>query len=370
MNPAKEKPVSIEEMYPYITKILERAGGKVRLGGTIKENQVFDSIETAIYNWDYSVTNPRMRQLYERAKTSQWSAADLPWDTDVDLEKELFAIDPVWEQADWYLKLDKREKRRIAVEYNTNLLSNFAHGEHGALTAASQLVTAVPDMDSKFYAASQTFDEARHVEVFSRYLYEKLDNFYPCTQNLFNLIQAITIESRWDFKFLGMQLIVEGLAISAFTSLLSRCREPLLQSLIRLVLRDEARHVAFGVISLNDYYSNMNEKERRERQEFVYEACVLMRGRLVSGEAYERMGLDPEKVKASMRDSEELVQFRGLLFSQIVPNMKKAGLLDGWLAERFAEMEVLHFKDYDADAVLESLINGTSDYSPPAQQAG
>ncbi|MCZ6532892.1 MAG: ferritin-like domain-containing protein [SAR324 cluster bacterium] len=362
--------INPEEMYPYITRILQKSGSQVRLGGTVKENQVFDSVESAFFNWDYSITNPRMRQLYERAKTAQWSAADLPWDTDVDLERELFVVDPSWEQADWYQKLSKRDKVRFTIEYNTNLLSNFAHGEHGALVAASQLVTAVPDADSKFYAASQTFDEARHVEVFSRYLHEKIDNFYPCTQNLFNLMQAITVESRWDFKFLGMQLIVEGLAIAAFVNLLSRCREPLLKELFRLVLRDEARHVAFGVIALKDYYSDMSEQERRERQEFVYEACVLMRGRLVSGEAYERMGLDPTLVKTTMRDSEELRQFRGLLFSQIVPNMKKIGLLDGWLAERFAEMEVLHFKDYDADAVLASLIDGTSENSPSQQQSG
>ncbi len=359
-----------EQMYPYITKILEKAGAKVQLGGTIGENRQFDSTETAYYNWDYSITNPRMRQLYHRAKTAQWSAEDLAWDTDVDLEREVFAIDPAWGQADWYVKLSRKEQRRITVEYNTNLISNFVHGEHGALVAASQLVTAVPDMDSKLYAASQTFDEARHVEVFSRYLYEKLDNFYPCTQNLFNLMQAITAESRWDFKFLGMQLIVEGLAISAFTSMLNRCKEPLFRSLMQLVLRDEARHVAFGVISLTEFYNDMNEKERRERQEFVYEACVLMRGRLISGEAYERMGLDPVLVKSTIRDSDEMREFRGLLFSQIVPNMNKIGLLDGWLAERFAEMEVLHFKDYDSDAVLESLITGTSDYSPPGQRTG
>lgn len=178
------------------------------------------------------------------------------------------------------------------------------------------------------------------------------------------------MESRWDFKFLGMQLVVEGLAVSAFSSILGRCNEPLFKSLAQLVLRDEARHVAFGVISLTDYYNEMNEKDRRERQEFVYEACVLMRGRLISGEAYERMGVDPVLVKETIRDSAEMLEFRELLFSQIVPNMKKVGLLDGWLAERFAEMDVLHFKDYDADAVLESLILGTSDISPPNSQAG
>lgn len=357
-------------MYPYISKLLEKSGGNLRVGGTIRDHQVIDSIETVRYSWDYSITNPRMRQLYHRGVTSQWDVQELAWDTDVDLEKEIFAVDPAWAQADWFTRMDKKARRRFTVEYNTNIISNFTHGEHGALVAASQLITAAPDMDAKFYAASQTYDEARHVEAFSRYLYEKLDNFYPCTQNLFNLMQAITVESRWDFKYLGMQLIVEGLAISAFASILGRCHEPLFKSLAQLVLRDEARHVAFGVIALTDFYNDMSEPERRERQEFVYEACVLMRGRMISGEAYERMGLDPEMVKSTIRDSEEIREFRELLFCQIVPNMKKIGLLEGWLAERFAEMDVLHFKDYDADAVLESLIMGTSDVSPPSRQTG
>jgi len=362
--------MNAEEMYPTITGILKRTGEEVRLGGTIKENQNFDSTETSIYNWDYSINDPRMRQLYERAKTSQWNASDLPWDTDVDLERGLFDIDPAWAQADWFRKSSKKEQNRITVAYNTNLLSNFIHGEQGALMAVSQLAIAVPDIDSKLYATSQAFDEARHVEVFSRYVYEKLDEVFPCTQNLFNLLQAITVENRWDFKFLGMQLIVEGLAIAAFMNMLQRCKEPLLEQLIRRVLQDEARHVAFGVIALKSYYDDMEEKERRERQEFVYEACILMRGRLISGEAYERMGLNPELVKETLRGSDEVRNFRAMLFSQIVPHLKKVGLLNGWLEERFAEMEVLHFKDYDSDAVLESLITGTSDYSPPGQRTG
>ena len=361
--------IDVDALYPTIGRILKRCGSQVRLGGVIEAPQTFDSTETTTYSWDYGIRREQMRKLYERAKSAQWSAADLPWDADVDLEADLFELDPAWAKADWYQRMGKREQRRLTVEYNSNLISNFIHGEQGALTAAAQLVSAVPDLDSKLYAASQVFDEARHVEVFSRYVSEKLDNLYPCTQNLFNLMQAITIESRWDFKFLGMQLIVEGLAIAAFMSLLHRTHEPLLQQLIRRVLQDEARHVAFGVISLRDHYNDMADKERRERQEFVYEACVLMRGRLVSAEAYERMGLDPETVRETFRQSDEVKDFRQILFSQVVPSMQKVGLLTGWLEERFAEMEVLHFRDYDADAVLESLIRGTNAASPEYKSA-
>ena len=359
--------IDVDALYPRIGTILRRGGSEVRLGGVIEADQTVNSDETTTFTWDYGILRPQMRRLYERAKSAQWAAAELPWDTDVDLEADLFELDPAWAQADWYRKMTPREQRRLTVEYNTNLISNFIHGEQGALTAAAQLVSAVPDVDSKLYAASQVFDEARHVEVFSRYAAEKLDNLYPCTQNLFNLMQAITVESRWDFKFLGMQLIVEGLAIAAFMSLMQRTREPLLRELIRRVLQDEARHVAFGVISLRDYYNDMPERERLERQEFVYEACVLMRGRLVSADAYRRMGLDPEVVRQTFRASEEVQDFTQTLFSQVVPSMQKVGLLNGWLEDRFREMEVLHFRDFDSDAVLESLISGVT---PATDMAG
>ena len=361
--------MNVDELYPFLSKLLHRTGTEVRLGGVVQENQQVLTEEKAQFNWDYAPVNEKLLGLYNRAKEMQWQSEDLPWDTDVDLESDVFGVDPMWENADWFRKLDQKEKRRVTVEYNTNQISQFVHGEQGALFAASQLIAAVPDTDQKLYAASQAIDEARHVEVFSRYAREKLDDPYPCTQNLFNLLQAITAESRWDFKFLGMQLIVEGLAITAFTSLLHRTREPLLRELIRLVLRDEARHVAFGAISLQAYYKEMNERERRERQEFVYEACMLMRGRLFSTEAFHQIRVDPDKVRETMRNSKEAMEFAALLFSQIVPNMKKIGLLDGWLEEKFAEMQVLQFQDFDADAVLQSLING-SDIEAPTEGIG
>ena len=362
--------MNVEELYPFLSKLLKKTGTEVRLGGIVDANQNVQTSEKAMYNWDYLPANEKMLALYNRAKDLQWRSEDLPWDEDVDLESDVFGVDPMWEQADWFQKLSTKEQRRVSAEYNANQISQFIHGEQGALFGASQLITAVPDMDQKFYASSQAFDEARHVEVFSRYAREKLDYTYPCTQNLFNLLQAITAESRWDFKFLGMQLIVEGLAITAFTTMLHRTKEPLLRELIRLVLRDEARHVAFGAISLFDYYTEMNESDRRERQEFVFEACMLMRGRLFSTEAFHRMGLNPEVVRETMRNSKEAMEFAALLFSQIVPNMKKIGLLDGWLAEKFAEMQVLQFQDIDSDAILQSLINGAEIESPVSKLSG
>jgi len=343
-------------LYPVLSGILSRQGAEVRMGGVVTADQLFEAPEAISFVWKYASDHPQLHRLYGLGKTQQWKAEDLDWSTPVDLEAELFEPDPAWVNAAWYKKLTPRERRRIGIEYNTNIVSNFLHGEQGALIAASQLVSAVPDMDAKFYAATQSMDEARHVEVFARYLDEKLGARYDVTQNLFNLLQAITMESRWDFKFLGMQLIVEGLALTAFMALAKRCREPLLKYLIRMVLQDESRHVAYGVLALKDFYTHMNERDRLERQQFVYEATVMMRSRLVSGQIYEKMGLDRAVVSASMKSSTETREFRNLLYANVVPNMKKVGLLDGFLAQKYAEMDILKFQDVDTEQIISGFI--------------
>lgn len=346
----------IHDQYPVLSRILASTGAEVRMGGLVEQDQVYTHSEQTAFTWNYGSVKPGVRRLYGLGKELQWKAEDLPWDTDVDLEKEMFAPDPGWVNAPWFKKLTPRERNRLVVEYNTNVVSNFVHGEQGALIACSQLISAVPITDAKFYAATQAMDEARHVEVFSRYLNEKMGGGYEVTQNLFNLLQAITVESRWDFKFLGMQLIVEGLALTAFMHLSQRCKEPLLKYLIRMVLQDESRHVAYGVLALKDFYQDMNEKERRERQEFVYEAVMMMRNRLFSGKIFERMGLDRQLVSESMRDSAETRNFKNLLYANVVPNIKKVGLLDGFLQQKFADLDILKFQDVDTEGIISQFI--------------
>jgi ribonucleotide reductase beta subunit family protein with ferritin-like domain len=270
----------------------------------------------------------------------------------------------------WYKKMTKREQNRLMIEANTQTLCQFLHGEQGALIATSQLVSAVPDADAKFYASTQVIDEARHVEVFSRYVKEKTHGGYDITESLFSILHDITAESRWDFKFLGMQLMVEGLALAAFMNLHNRCNEPLLKKLLRLVMQDEARHVAYGVLSLRTFYDDMPEKEKRERQEFVYENTVKMRDRLFSTQAYERMGIDKQVIIDFMARSNIIKQFRSLMFVNVVPNMKKIGLLDGFLAEKYGEMGILQLQDFDTEGLLNSYIYGKDSLEADQQKEG
>src|SRR6476646_10660083 len=223
------------------------------------------------------------------------------------------------------------------------------HGEQGALLCTARIVETVPWIDAKYYAATQVMDEARHVEVFARYLDEKLGSQYGINDNLKSILNDILADPRWDLTYLGMQIMVEGLALAAFGMLHQLTTEPLLKKLLRYVMSDEARHVAFGVLSLQEYYTELNSKEICERQEFAFEAAVRMRDRFLQQEVFERMGVDVKDALTLVLEDDTRAMFQGMLFSKIVPNCKKLGLLDagdGWLRERFSELGVIQFEDW------------------------
>jgi hypothetical protein len=226
------------------------------------------------------------------------------------------------------------------------VLSQFLHGEQGALLAAAQLVTTVPDMDFKYYASTQVYDEGRHVEVYDRYLHEKIGFAYPISPYLKKLLDLILTDSRWDMKLLGMQIMVEGLALAAFGMIRAQTTEPLLKKLTHYVMLDEARHVAYGVLSLKNHYDDMKESERMEREDFIYEAAVLMRNRFLYQEVWQKMGLPVEECKKIALQSAPQQLFRQMLFSKIVPAVKKMGLLSDGQRKRFEALGILQFESW------------------------
>ena len=304
------------------------------------------------YAWNYGSVKEGLRDLYEKAKREQWNGTtQLAWATDVDPESEIIPqiYNPL-EDYGPYKKLDDKGIRHLRHAQMAWQLSQFLHGEQGALIVASQLTGAVPWMDAKYYAASQTMDEARHVEVFSRYLRDKLEWEWPINPNLKRLLDLIITDQRWDFKYLGMQILVEGLAMAAFSSMYMMANEPLVKDLLHYVMKDESRHVAFGVISLRDYYDDMPEKERREREDFVIEACELMRDRLLAVEVSRYMGFDEIEVRDIVLASDVMKMFRRSLFSRIVPNIRKLGLLTPHVREAFARLDIIDFEHHDPEA--------------------
>jgi hypothetical protein len=312
----------------------------------------------ALFTWDYERTRPALGKLYEKAKKAQWNAqTDLPWETPVDQEE--VAINNAIQAGGFGQGVDltgtslekwgDKEWLNFGVESQNWTLSQFMHGEQGALLCTAKIVETVPWIDAKYYASTQVVDEARHVEVFAKYLDEKLSGHYPINAHLRLLLDDIVQDSRWDMTYLGMQIMVEGLALAAFGFLHQLTTEPLLKQLLRYVMGDEARHVAFGVLSLQEYYAGLSAAELVERQEFAFEAAVRMRDRFLQQEVWERLGIPVKEAVTLTMQAPERALFQQMLFSKIVPNCKKLGLLDaadGYLRKRFTELGVIAFEDW------------------------
>jgi hypothetical protein len=301
------------------------------------------------YNWGYEETRRELRELYRKAKRAQWNAEErLDWSIDVDIEnKDAIPefMHPLY-GSEIYARLDEKQHTELRRELTAWTQSQFLHGEQGALLAAAQLVNSVPDMDSKYYAATQVVDEARHVEVFDRYLHEKVGFSYSISPYLKSLLDLILKDSRWDMKLLGMQIMVEGLALAAFGLTRDTVAEPLLKNLTTYVMQDEARHVAYGVLSLRDYYRDMPEADVKEREDFVYEAAVLMRNRFLFQQVWEKLGMPVDECMHITMNNEGQRQFRQLLFSKIVPAIKRVGLLSPRQRERFEELGILQYEGW------------------------
>jgi len=327
------------------------AASKERVAATVTE--FLDARCPVTYTWTYKTSRTDLRALYEKAKGEQWDGRTyLPWETHVDPTEEQTPDHTIaiYGTHLWN-KLDQKGIGQLRQHMQSWTLSNFMHGEQGALLATAQIVTTVPWTDAKFYAATQVMDEARHVEVYERYLREKIQLTYDINDSLRSLLDSILSDPRWDMKYLGMQILVEGLALAAFKFMHSFTREPLIKELTHMVMRDEARHVAFGVLSLREHYaSELNEKERREREEFTYEACRLMRDRFLATEVWRNLGFPVAECNELALNSATMKEFRRLLFMRIVPNIKRLNLLSPFLREKFAELGILEFEDMPADA--------------------
>lgn len=307
---------------------------------------------SAHFDWSYPSDNPEMRALYTRAKTGQWNSdSTLSWSTSVDpydpatrLLPDGFLDFDALETAG--VKLDAKERQRLIHDLTTWMLSQFLHGEQGALFAAAQVTEAVQFFDGKLYGATQVMDEGRHVEVFHRYLDTKMEKLYQVNDNLFTIIDALMRDSRWDMKFLGMQIMVEGLALGAFGTLYKQTKEPLLKQLLKYVIQDEARHVHYGVLALRDHMKELSDAEKREREDWSFEVALLMRNRFIAYEVYEEWfeGLMPRaKWREFVTHTPGMHQFRQTMFSRLVPNLREIGLITPRLIPRYEKVGLLQY---------------------------
>ena len=322
----------------------------------IPASGAFEELRTtidAVFDWEYALRRQNLLGLYEKGKAQNWNANELDWSADVDLARimreRVGGNGGLMNQLlspPRPLSLD--EQITFQLHMNAFMLSQFLHGEQGALLATAKIVETVPWAEAKFYAASQVLDEARHVEVYHRYLTEKLGVSYGVHPSLQSLLDDILRDPRWDLTFLGMQILVEGLALAAFGLVrLQMTGEPLIQEITSRIMGDESRHVAFGVIALENVYGReIGGSELREREDFVIEASHLLRERLLMQPVFERLGWDvPTWVDWAQR-TPFMIGFRQMTFSKIVPNLKRLGLLTPRVREAYAKMDLLRFEDW------------------------
>jgi P-aminobenzoate N-oxygenase AurF len=305
------------------------------------------------YTWDYSTKRVELRALYEKSKDLMWNArTDLAWDTKVDPEAENTpdAMQPIFGTPIWD-KLDpKREIPKLRRHMGSWMLSNFLHGEQGAMLATAQIVNLAPTPDAKFYASAQVYDEARHVEAYDRYLREKMELIYPPSPHLKRLLDLILEDARWDFKYLGMQIMLEGVALGAFALIQETANEPLIKQITQQIMTDEARHIAFGVISLKDTYKDMDPKDLRDREDFILESSTLLRDRFLGQEVWERCDLPVDQCMQFVEASPAMALFRKLLFTKIVPNVKRLGLLTPYVRAGFERLGVIEYENLEPSA--------------------
>jgi hypothetical protein len=317
----------------------------------------FDGATELHFNWEYDDGSSDLLELYEKGKKQQWDASTrLDWslelnpDNPMELKDEAISI----YGTDIWNKMTDKEKSWLRRELQANSISQFMHGEQGALIATAKIVGTVPDMNAKFYAATQVMDEARHVEAYKRLLHEKFQVAYPINKALQTLLEQTLTDRRWDMTYLGMQVLIEGLALAAFQSIRDKAGNTLAGAVNAYVMQDEARHVSFGRLALREYYPHLSDAERDEREEFAVEALYWMRDRFNQSEVWERLSLPAKALDELHYNSKQMNSFRGRLFSRVVPTIKDIGLWGPRVRKAFAEMGVM---DYAEINVTEQLAN-------------
>src|SRR2546423_2797154 len=334
------------------------AGQNGETGQTIDEVALAWSLPaagTTIFDFDYTNGREQLLRLYDKGTRRQWVASDrIDWSVDVDFENPLGIPDesimlvgtPYWE------KMNDRERGEVRRNQVAWQFSQFLHGEQGALMCASKIVNTVPTIDAKFYAATQVIDEARHVEVFGRYLHEKLELVYPLNSNLQSLLDDALTDSRWDMTYLAMQVLIEGLALAAFSLIRNNATDPLARSINAYVMQDEARHVMFGRMALRDFYPQLTQAERDDREEFCVDACYRMRDRFLGEEVWERLGLPVADVVELVTHAELPIMFRGFPFPRIGPVPRALRLWGPPIRGAFEGMGVLAFAAADIEQLV------------------
>ncbi len=317
------------------------------------EPRTIASAFTTTFTYDYAAAEADMRRLYENAKRDQWNASrDIPWDAPQATDGRVIAdelIDiygsPLWE------RLGERQRVELNRCVAAWRLSVLMHGEQGALLACSQLVDVVKGADEKFFQATQVMDEARHNEVLDRYLRERLDDRrYPIPANARDIFDSILSDSRWYVKTIGLQLVAETFAVALFKMMAESARDPVLGTVCRRILQDEARHMGFGMLSLPAVVDGASPAERRELEDYTCFALEKTLTGFFPLAAYEDLGFSAAEIEEVKRYRRETAarndyapfrkHFKRDMHQSMVQNLSRLGLLTERVRPRLEKLGI------------------------------
>jgi len=308
------------------------------------------------FSWRYGETEGRLLDLYSRGKQRQWDAGvRIEWDQPHREDNPVglpvagvpLAGTEIWDE------LSESQRQSLIVEHSSWQFSQFLHGEQGALICAARIVETVPTIDAKYYASTQVIDEARHVEAFSRFIDLRLPRQYAIDDPLQDLLRASLQDSRWDLPYLGMQVLIEGLALGTFGLLRDSVRDPLARELLAYVIQDEARHVAFGRIALQQIYADISDAERDDRVEFILTGCRLLRDRFVGAPVWEVVGLDTDRCLRAVTEAPAMRRFVNSVFTRITPALASISLLTPRMKQGLMDLGIMPLGAPNLDRLLE-----------------
>jgi hypothetical protein len=299
-----------------------------------------------LWDYDYVPTHDELETLYETAKKNQWNGSTaIDWTRPVGTEGPVLNVQMAFQGTEFYSKLTDEEKKEVEIRVSAWRLSQFLHGEQGALVVCGQLVNSIPELDAKLYASTQVVDEGRHVEVFEKYV-KKLHKIYPVDPLLKGLIDRILATNIWELKLLGMQMLIEGLAIAAFNLMRKQTGDPTLADLLDYVLQDEGRHVNFGYFALRRSIPTMDPSKREMLEDFTFGACDQMYARdertgfQSIKTVWAEMGWDGDAIwRDTVANSPTTKAFNSFLFrDNLMPRLERLGLISERIAPRYREI--------------------------------
>jgi hypothetical protein len=302
-----------------------------------------------LWDFDYEPTHQELESLYETAKKNQWNATTaIDWSRPIGREGPVLNVQVAFQGMPFFERMTEEEKNEVEIRVSSWRLSQFLHGEQGSLLVCGQLVNSVPELDAKLYGATQVVDEGRHVEVFERYV-KKLHKIYPVDPLLKSLVDEILSTESWELKLLGMQMLIEGLAIAAFNLMRQQTGDSTLADLLDYVLQDEGRHVNFGYFALRRSIPTMDPGQRECLEDFALKACDAMFGRdehtgfRSVQTVWNEMGWDGEAIwRDTVTKSTTLKTFNRLLFTGVlIPRLQRLGLISSRVEPRYREIGLL-----------------------------